>query len=188
MGKTRKRWLLLAVAVAAVAAAAGTAYGGGKATKAAPVIVDGTTGTVVNLDPANQYDYDSFTVDLNMYQGLYGFPNGAKLAPVLSTGCTHSKNLKTWTCGLRQEREVLGRQPDDVGRREVVVRPRAEDQGRPGHLDAAERPCEHATRGKYKVVFHLKAPFSIWPYILSTNAGVRRREGQVPGGQDPRQH
>ena len=100
MGKRRK-WLLLAVAVAAVAAAAGTAYGGGKASKALPVIVDGTTGTVVNLDPANQYDYDSFTADLNMYEGLYGFPNGAKLSPVLATGCSHSADLKTWTCQLR---------------------------------------------------------------------------------------
>src|SRR6185437_9232932 len=55
MGKRRLRWLLVGVSVAATAVLATTAYGGGKAN---PIIIDGTTGTVVNIDPANQYDYD----------------------------------------------------------------------------------------------------------------------------------
>ena len=79
MGKRRMRWLLLGVSVAAVAVAAAlaaSAYGG---SKSSGIIIDGTTGTVVNIDPANEYDYDSFAVDLNIFQGLYGFPNGATL-------------------------------------------------------------------------------------------------------------
>jgi peptide/nickel transport system substrate-binding protein len=180
MGKTRKRWLLLAVAVAAVAAAAGTAYGGGKTTKALPVIVDGTTGTVVNIDPANQYDYDSFTVDLNMYEGLYGFPNGAKLQPVLSTGCTHSKDLKTWTCGLRKNVKFSDGTPmtsADVKWSFDRVQAIKGDQGiwtLLSDLKSTDAPS------KYQVVFHLKDPFSIWPYILSTNAGYVVEKDKYP--------
>ena len=97
-GKFRVLVTVLAVVAAVTAVVATTAYGGAKAKK---VIVDGSTGTVVNIDPANEYDYDSFSVDLNIFQGLYGFPHGAKLQPVLATGCTHSADLKTWTCKLR---------------------------------------------------------------------------------------
>src|SRR5579862_2651969 len=105
MGKRRFSWLSAVLAVAATAAivllAAGCGGGGGggggssTSSNSSAQIVDGTTGTVVNIDPANEYDYDSFTVDLNIFQGLYGFPNGAKLQPVLATGCTASKDLKT---------------------------------------------------------------------------------------------
>ena len=59
------------------------------------IIVDGTTDSVVNIDPANQYDYGSFTVDLPIFEGLYGFPNGAKLQPVLATG---PSTLSTFDC------------------------------------------------------------------------------------------
>src|SRR5207248_9167458 len=51
MGKRRMRWLLLGVSVAAVAVAAAlaaSAYGG---SKSSGIIIDGTTGTVVNIDP-----------------------------------------------------------------------------------------------------------------------------------------
>src|SRR5689334_20796802 len=54
------------------------------------------------IDGTNEYDYDSFTVDLQIFQGLYGFPTSSKLAPVLAKGCNHSADLKTWTCELRQ--------------------------------------------------------------------------------------
>ena len=110
MPKRAFRWLpavLTAVAAAAillVVAGCGDSGGGANSTNSAGSsarIIDGTTGTVVNIDPANEYDYDSFTVDLNIFQGLYGFPNGAKLAPVLATGCNHSADLTTWTCQLR---------------------------------------------------------------------------------------
>ncbi|HLY85344.1 MAG TPA: ABC transporter substrate-binding protein [Gaiellaceae bacterium] len=171
MGKTRKRWLLLAVAVLAVAAAAGTAYGGGKASKAGKILVDGTTGTVVNIDPANEYDYDSFTVDLNIFQGLYGFPKGAKLQPVLATGCSHSPNLKTWTCKLRHGVKFSNGDPmtsADVKYSFDRVQKIKGDQGIYTLLSDLKST---STSGAYTVVFHLIHPFSVWPYILSTNAG-----------------
>ena len=190
MAKKRFRWLSAAAAVAAVATAAVLvtgAYGGSKANGG--IIIDGTTGTVVNIDPANEYDYDSFTVDLLMFQGLYGFPHGAKLAPVLATGCSHSKDLKTWTCQLRHGVKFANGDSDDVGRREVLVRPRAEDQGRPGHLHPALVPEEHVDERAVQVIFHLTtAATPIWPYILSTNAGYVVDMKTFPGEHDPGEH
>jgi peptide/nickel transport system substrate-binding protein len=171
MAKRRFRWLLAgsAVAVLAVTAAvASTAYGGAKAK---PIIIDGTTGTVVNIDPANEYDYDSFTVDLPIFQGLYGFPSGAKLKPVLATGCSHTKNLKTWTCQLRHGVKFSNGDPmtsADVKYSFDRVQKIKGDQGIYTLLSDLKST---SVKGKYGVVFHLKAPFSVWPYILSTNAG-----------------
>jgi peptide/nickel transport system substrate-binding protein len=171
MAKRRFKWLLAASAVAALAvtaALAATAYGGAKA-KA--VIIDGTTGTVVNIDPANEYDYDSFTVDLPIYQGLYGFPSGAKLQPVLATGCSHTKNLKTWTCHLRQGVKFSNGDPmtsADVKYSFDRVQKIKGDQGIWTLLTYLKSTT---TNGPNTVVFHLTKPDSVWPYILSTNAG-----------------
>ncbi len=152
------------------AALAATAYGGGKAGNS-KVIIDGTTGTVVNIDPANEYDYDSFTVDLPIFQGLYGFPTGAKLKPVLATGCSHTKNLKTWTCQLRHNVKFSNGDPmtsADVKYSFDRVQKIKGDQGIWTLLTYLKSTT---TSGPYTVVFHLTNPDSIWPYILSTNAG-----------------
>jgi peptide/nickel transport system substrate-binding protein len=173
MAKRRVRWLLTGSAVAAIAVAAAlaaTAYGGGKAGNN-KVIIDGTTGTVVNIDPANEYDYDSFTVDLPIFQGLYGFPTGAKLKPVLATGCSHTKNLKTWTCHLRHNVKFSNGDPmtsADVKYSFDRVQKIKGDQGIWTLLTYLKSTT---TSGPYTVVFHLTNPDSIWPYILSTNAG-----------------
>src|SRR6476619_5456545 len=165
-GKFRMLLTVLAVAAAVTAVVATTAYGGAKAKK---VIVDGSTGTVVNIDPANEYDYDSFTVDLNIFQGLYGFPNGAKLTPVLATGCTHSKNLKTWTCKLRHN--VHFSNGDLMTSADVKYsfdRVQA-IQGDQGIYTLLSYLTSTTMSGAYTVVFHLSTPFSIWPYLLSPN-------------------
>src|SRR5881398_3282217 len=107
MTRGTKRWRLgaftavVTIVVGVIGAGVGGAARSGADSASATTHIDGTTGTVVNIDPANEYDFDSFTVDLNIFQGLYGFPNGATLEPVLATGCSHSTDLKTWTCQLR---------------------------------------------------------------------------------------
>ena len=118
---------LLAGAVV-LAIAASQSFAGGashKSAAASGVIVDGTTDTVVNIDPANQYDYGSFTLDLPLFQGLYGFPHGAKLQPVLATGCKPSSGPQDVDVRAAARRQVRRRHADDLGRRQVVVRPRA---------------------------------------------------------------
>ena len=170
MTKRKFRVLVAVLTVAAAVAAlvSASAYGGGKSK---PVIVDGTTGSVVNIDPANEYDYDSFTVDLNIFQGLYGFPHGATLAPVLATGCTHSADLKTWTCKLRHN--VKFSNGDAMTSTDVKYsfdRVQA-IQGDQGIYTLLSYLSSTTTSGPYTVVFHLSHADSIWPYILSTNAG-----------------
>ncbi|HZS30287.1 MAG TPA: ABC transporter substrate-binding protein [Gaiellaceae bacterium] len=160
---------MLTVALAAIAAVvATTAYGGARSSG---IIIDGTTGTVVNIDPANQYDYDSFTVDLNIFQGLYGFPHGAKLQPVLATGCSHSANLKTWTCQLRHGVKFSNGDPMTSADVKYSFDRVLKIKGDQGIYTLLSDLKSTTTSGKYTVVFHLKAPFSVWPYILSTNAG-----------------
>jgi peptide/nickel transport system substrate-binding protein len=180
MAKRRFRWLLTGTAVAAMAAVAvvaATAYGSGKA---GGILVDGTTGTVVNIDPANEYDYDSFTVDLLMYQGLYGFPHGAKLQPVLATGCTHTADLKTWTCNLRHGVKFADGTPmtsADVKYSFDRVQKIKGDQGIWTLLTYLKSTT---TKGPYTVVFHLTAADSVWPFILSTNAGYIVEKAKYP--------
>lgn len=180
MGKRRFRWLpaVLTVAVGAtiVLVAAGCGGGGGTTStnssgNTSAHIIDGTTGTVVNIDPANEYDYDSFTVDLPIFQGLYGFPNGATLQPVLATGCSHSKDLKTWTCQLRHNIKFSNGDPmtsADVKYSFDRVLKIKGDQGTYTLLSALSST---SVSGPYTVVFHLNTADSVWPYILSTNAG-----------------
>ncbi|HLX32007.1 MAG TPA: ABC transporter substrate-binding protein [Gaiellaceae bacterium] len=175
MARSKLRWLLAVLTVAAAATVAVIvatgAYGSANGAKSGAVLVDGTTGTVVNIDPANQYDYDSFTVDLNIFQGLYGFPHGATLQPVLATGCTHSTNLKTWTCNLRHNVKFSNGDPmtsADVKYSFDRVQKIKGDQGIYTLLSYLKST---SVSGPYTVVFHLTAPDSVWPYILSTNAG-----------------
>src|SRR5919197_3183091 len=147
-----------------------------QAARASGTIVDGTTDSVTNIDPAGEYDYGTFTVDLPIYEGLYGFPHGAKLEPVLATGCKPSANLKTWTCTLRRNVKFSDGTPmtsadvkfsfERVTNKSVV---KQAGGNTPSSLISNLKSTSVA--GPYKVVFHLKDPQSTWPFILSTNAG-----------------
>jgi peptide/nickel transport system substrate-binding protein len=144
----------------------------GQATAA--TIVDGTTDSVTNIDPAGEYDYGTFTVDLLIYQGLYGFPHGAKLEPVLATGCKASRNLKMWMCTLRKNVKFSDGTPmtsadikfsfDRVNNGNVLKEAAANT---PSSLISNLKST--STAGPNKVIFHLKTPQSTWPLILSTN-------------------
>ena len=142
-----------------------------RAAAASGIIVDGTTDSITNIDPANEYDYGSFTLDLPLFQGLYGFPKGAKLRPVLATGCKHSRNQKTWTCSLRH-----GVRFSDGSRMTAADVKFSFDRvikihGDQGIDSLLANLARTTVKGRYTVVFHLKQPQSTWPLILSTNAG-----------------
>src|SRR5579885_3183559 len=172
---------LVAVAVAAVGASTGLSRPlAGKHATASNVIIDGTTGTVVNIDPANQYDYDSFTLDLPLFQGLYGFPHGAKLQPVLATGCKASANLKTWTCGLRKNVKFSDGNPMTSADVKYSFDRVLKIKGDQGIYTLLSNLKSTTVSGPYTVVFHLKAPQSTWPLILSTNAGYVVEKAKYP--------
>src|SRR6266550_2518705 len=147
---------------------------------ASGVIVDGTTDTVVNIDPANQYDYGSFTLDLPLFQGLYGFPNGAKLAPVLATGCAPSEDLKTWTCALRKNVKFSDGTPMTSADVKWSFDRVNKIKGDQGIYTLLSNLGSVSVKGPNTVVFHLKTPQSTWPFILSTNAGYIVPKAKYP--------
>jgi peptide/nickel transport system substrate-binding protein len=177
MARGTKRWrlggvvALIAIVAGVIGAGVGGATRSGADTASASTLVDGTTGTVVNIDPANEYDYDSFTLDLPLFQGLYGFPHGAKIQPVLATGCKASSNLKTWTCTLRKGVKFSDGNPMTSADVKWTFDRVNKIKGDQGIYTLLSNLKSVSTKGTYGVVFKLKAPQSTWPFILATNAG-----------------
>src|SRR5919198_1627140 len=69
---------------------------------AAATLVDGTTDTVVNIDPAGNYDFGSGTVDYQIFQHLLeAGPGSLTPHPVLATKCEFRGGLTTYACQLR---------------------------------------------------------------------------------------
>jgi peptide/nickel transport system substrate-binding protein len=174
MKRSRFSWRAVAIvaslALVAAAAVAASAWArGGHA--AASTLVDGTTDSVTNIDPANEYDYGTYTIDLLLFQGLYGYPHGAKLEPVLATKCAPKGNTKTWFCGLRKNvkfSDGSSMTSADVKWSFDRVLKIKGDQGIYALLSNLQSV---STNGAYGVTFHLKSPQSTWPFILATNAG-----------------
>src|SRR5579884_1881953 len=102
MRKGRVRWLFAGsvAAIAVAVALSASAYGSSKAGK---ILVDGTTETVTNIDPAGNYDYGTATVDYLIFNRLLAAGPGKNLAPhaELATKCYSVGNLATWACNLR---------------------------------------------------------------------------------------
>ena len=135
------------------------------------VLVSGTTDTVTNLDPAGNYDFGSFSADFNIYEQLMGFPNGAKLQPVLATKCSAVGSNKTWRCNLRRGvtfHDGSAFDSADVKHsfdRVIKINDPSGISSLLGNLKSTK------TSGKYAVTFTLKSPQSTWPLILATGAG-----------------
>jgi peptide/nickel transport system substrate-binding protein len=167
----RRRTLLLApVALAAVALVLATAATA--RTTAGGIIIDGTTDTVTNVDPAGNYDFGSGTVDYQIFNRLLEAGPGS-LAPhaALATKCAFKGNLKTYACTLRQG--VKFSNGDSFTSTDVkwsfdrVIKIK-DPSGISSLLDNLKSVT---TSGAYGVVFHLKHGQSTWPNILTTGAG-----------------
>jgi peptide/nickel transport system substrate-binding protein len=136
------------------------------------VLVAGTTDTVTNIDPAGNYDFGSFTVTNLIYQQLMGFPNGARLQPVLATRCfAVGGNNRTWRCNLRRGvtfHDGSAFDSADVKHsfdRVLKINDPSGISSLLGNLKSTR------TNGAYAVTFNLKSPQSTWPYVLSSGAG-----------------
>src|SRR5438270_903399 len=102
--RPRLRYLaVLGLAGLALAAVGVTAAQSKPLHSTASTIIDGTTDTVTNVDPAGNYDYGSATVDLLVYQHLLDYPEGHRSpTPSLATGCTANSAQTAWTCTLKK--------------------------------------------------------------------------------------
>ncbi len=108
------------------AAAGQSALSGPSAT----TLVDGTTDSITNVDPAGNYDYGTFTLDSNVFEHLMDFRHGSKLEPSLATKCFSVGTLKTWRCTLRKGVDLQRRFRVRLDRCEVQLRSRDEQDGR----------------------------------------------------------
>ena len=175
----------LALVAAAAIAASAWARGGHSA---ASTLVSGTTDSVTNIDPANEYDYGTFTLDVLLFQGLYGYPRSAKLEPVLATGCVPKGTTKTWFCGLRRNVKFADGTPmtsADVKHSFDRVLKIKGDQGIYALLSNLD---EHVDERQVR----RHVPPEVAAVDLAVHPGDKRRlhrpEGALPGRQDPRQH
>ncbi len=93
-------------------------------------LVDGTTDSITNIDPAGSYDYGTFTLQANVFEHLLDFRNGSKLEPSLATKCVSVRERDDVALHAPQGRDLprwLGVRLDG---REVLVRPGDEQEDR----------------------------------------------------------
>lgn len=138
----------------------------------ASTILDGTTDTVTNVDPAGNYDYGSGTVDILIYQHLLDLNAGSTIpAPSLATGCKANASVTVWTCTLRKGVKFSNGDPftsTDVKWSFDRVNKIHDPSGIWGLISNLKSVT---TSGPYSVSFHLSTAQSTWPYILATGAG-----------------
>ena len=163
---------VVALVVIALGAGAGqSAFSG----PSASTLVDGTTDSITNLDPAGSYDYGTQTLMGNVYEHLLDFRNGPKLEPSLATKCVSVGTLKTWRCTLRRGVEFSDGSAfdsadvkfsfDRVSNKTIVKEAAANTPSSLlGNLKSV------TTNGKYAVTFKLKSPQATWPSVLATQA------------------
>jgi peptide/nickel transport system substrate-binding protein len=179
---------LLVVVVFSAAIAAGCGGGSSKSSKGGGggggTLVDGTTDSVTNIDPAGNYDYGSATVDALIFQHLLeAGPGNPKPHPVLATECKFEGGLTTYSCQLRKN--VKFHNGKTMTAADVVASfdrvNKIKDESGIYTLLSNLKSVE--TKGNDNVVFHLKAPQATWPYILTTGAAQIVPKGDYPAGK-----
>src|SRR5712691_402991 len=139
---------------------------GGSYAAASGTLVDGTTDSVTNLDPAGEYDYGSFTATLPIFEGLLTAAPGPKIVFSLATHCSF-RGATVYTCALRKG--VKFHNGDRMTSADVKWSfnrvKRIKDSS--GIYTLLDNLASVTTKGAYSVTFRLKKPQSSWPLVLS---------------------
>jgi peptide/nickel transport system substrate-binding protein len=136
------------------------------------VLVSGTTDTVTNIDPAGNYDFGSFSLDINVFEHLYDAKNGAKLVPSLATKCAPRGTAKTWRCNLRRGVTFHDGSAFDSADVKHSFDRVIKINDPSGISSLLSNLKSVSTNGKYAVTFNLKSAQSTWPFILASGAGA----------------
>jgi len=174
----RMRWRIGAIssvlALVVITIGAGAGQSAFSRSSASDTLIDGTTDSVTNIDPAGTYDYGTFTLNYQVFQHLMNYANGPKLEPELATKCfAVGGSLKTWRCNLRRGVTFHDGSPfdsadvkfsiDRVTNKNILKQAAANSPSSLlGNLESV------TTNGKYAVTFRLKSPQVTWPAILAT--------------------
>src|SRR5437867_10980867 len=104
--KRKFSWRLagLGVFVLALAAVVAVWAGVGQSRTTATVLIDGTTDSVTNIDPAGNYDFGSATVDYLLFEHLLDFhAGGGQPYPNLASKCGFvGGSVTKYSCTLRK--------------------------------------------------------------------------------------
>lgn len=146
------------------AGATGTA--GAQGGQGKPVVI-GTTDKVVSFDPAGSYDLGSWTPMFSMYQTLLRFPPGSTTpTPDAAKACEFTDPTH-YQCTLQPNQKFWNGDPVDAQAvvysfdRNVKIKA---PQGASSLLDPMKSV---AAKGSDTVVFTLKQPFAVFPFVLS---------------------
>lgn len=149
--------------VGILALASVSAFAAGNAT-----IVYGTTERVTDMDPSNAYDFHTWEIFYNIYQGLLAYPAGeTELVPGLAESYTISEDGKEYTFKLREGVKFTDGTPFNADAVKWSIDRVMRIQGDPSWLvtdfvEAVEVVDEYAVK------FILKNPVAYFPSLVAT--------------------
>jgi peptide/nickel transport system substrate-binding protein len=135
---------------------------------AADTLVIGTTEKVIDMDPANAYDFHTWEIFYNIYQGLYTYPPGStELVPALAEAYEISADGKEYTFRLRKGLKFSDGTPFDADAYKWSIDRVMALKGDPSWLvtDFVERVV---AVDKHSVKFVLKNPVAYFPALAAS--------------------
>jgi peptide/nickel transport system substrate-binding protein len=178
---TRMRGLSLVALVSVTALALGGVGCGGDDGAEGGTIIRGTTDQPVGYDPAGVYDLPSWDAMVNMYETLLAVPPGGnKPEPEAAESCDYTDDT-TYECTLKDG--LTFSDGSDLTAEDVVFSFErnveiADPEGASSllaNMKSVEAPDDST------VVFNLKEPDAIWPYIITAKSN-----GIVPSDVYPK--
>jgi peptide/nickel transport system substrate-binding protein len=131
-------------------------------------LVYGTTEKVTDMDPASSYDFHTWEIFYNIYQGLLRYPPGkTNLVPGLAKSYTISKDGKEYTFQLRKGLKFTDGTPFDANAVKWSIDRVIALKGDPSWL--VTDFVDHVdVVSKYAVKFVLKNPVAYFPSLVAS--------------------
>jgi len=131
-------------------------------------LVYGTTEKVIDMDPANAYDFHTWEIFYNIYQGLLRYPPGkTNLVPGLAESYDIGADGKEYTFKLREGLKFTDGTPFDASAVKWSIDRVIALKGDPSWL--VTDFVDHVdVVGKYAVKFVLKNPVAYFPSLVAS--------------------
>jgi len=135
----------------------------------AETLVIGTTEKVIDMDPANAYDFHTWEIFYNIYQGLLTYPAGeTDLVPALAESYYISPDGKEYIFVLRKGLKFTDGTPFDASAVKWSVDRVISLKGDPSWL-VTDFVDSIEVVGKYVVKFVLKNPVAYFPALVASS-------------------
>jgi peptide/nickel transport system substrate-binding protein len=146
----------------------GLIFGGGaKPAKAEKILVYGTTDRVIDMDPANSYDFHTWEIFRNVYAELLKYePGTGNLQPALAESYTVNETADVYTFKLRKDIKFSDGRPVTAHDVKWSVDRTIRLEGDPSWLVTEFVESVDAV-DDYTVRFNLKGPVGFFPYVLN---------------------